>query len=54
MAYIVAKSTLIGLIEGRIQCESNWDYHGHFGDVKPKDIEDMVSWVRRFVEEHLS
>jgi hypothetical protein len=28
--------------------------HGQFGNVKLRDVEDMVSWVRRFVEEHLS
>ncbi|HUY12747.1 MAG TPA: DUF4145 domain-containing protein [Terriglobia bacterium] len=28
--------------------------HGQFDKVKPKDVEDMVSWVRRFLEEHLN
>jgi len=45
------------LVQKRITAEAdlrNSADHGQFANVKPKDVEDMLSWVRRFVEEHLN
>jgi hypothetical protein len=45
------------LVQKRITAEAdlrNSADHGQFANVKSKDVEDMVSWVRRFVENHLS
>jgi hypothetical protein len=45
------------LVQKRITAEAdlrNSADHGQFGNVKPRDVEDMLSWVRRFVEEYLS
>jgi hypothetical protein len=45
------------LVHKRITAEAdlrNSADHGQFANVKKGDVEDMVSWVRRFVEDHLS
>ncbi|MBS1798934.1 MAG: DUF4145 domain-containing protein [Acidobacteria bacterium] len=45
------------LVQKRITAEAdlrNSADHGQFAKVKVNDVEDMLSWVRRFVEEHLT
>jgi len=44
------------LVQKKITAEAdlrNSADHGQFDQVKREDVEDMISWVRRFVEEHL-
>jgi hypothetical protein len=44
------------LVQKRITAEAdlrNSADHGQFAKVKSEDVEDMVSWIRRFVEDHL-
>jgi hypothetical protein len=44
------------LVQKKITVEAdlrNSADHGQFDQVNPKDVADMLSWVRRFVEEHL-
>jgi hypothetical protein len=44
------------LVQKKITAEAdlrNSADHGQFAKVRPEDVGDMISWVRRFVEEHL-